>query len=82
LFQRSLFAAVYAILGAIITSHTRRNALVLFEATANYLCSQQGRTKRGLGLTPPLELNILQKIYYLRKEINFFAYFLLVSLST
>jgi len=33
----------------------------------------QGRTQGGvLGLTPPLELDILQKFYYLRKEINCF----------
>ena len=33
----------------------------------------QGRTQGGgLGLNPPLELDILQKIYYLRKEINCF----------
>jgi len=31
--------------------------------------SVQGRTQGGLGLglTPPLELDILQKLYYLRK---------------
>jgi len=27
----------------------------------------------GLGLNPPLELDILQKFYYLRKEINCFG---------
>jgi len=27
----------------------------------------QGRTQGGLGLTPPLELDILQKRYHLRK---------------
>jgi len=27
---------------------------------------------RGLGLKPPLELDILQKLYYLRKEIKRF----------
>jgi len=27
----------------------------------------QGRTQRGLGLTPPLELDILQKLHYLCK---------------
>jgi len=34
----------------------------------------QGRTQGGgiLGLTPPLELDILQKLYYLRKEIKCF----------
>jgi len=33
----------------------------------------QGLTQGGgLGLTPPLELDILQKLYYLRKEINCF----------
>ena len=33
----------------------------------------QGRMQgEGLGLTPPLELDILQKFYYLRKEINCF----------
>jgi len=34
---------------------------------------QQGRTQGGVGVNPPpLELDILQKIYYLRKEINCF----------
>jgi len=33
----------------------------------------QGRTQGGgLGLKPPLELDILQKLYYLRKEIKCF----------
>jgi len=33
----------------------------------------QGRTQGGVwGLNPPLELDILQKLYYLRKEINCF----------
>ena len=33
----------------------------------------QGRTQGGvLGLNPPIEHDILQKIYYLRKEINCF----------
>ena len=27
----------------------------------------QGRTQGGVGLTPPLELDILRKLYYLRK---------------
>jgi len=36
-------------------------------------CPHQGRTQGGvLGLKPPLELDILQKFYYLRKEINCF----------
>jgi len=30
------------------------------------------RKKGGLGLNPPLELDILQKLYYLRKEIKCF----------
>jgi len=30
------------------------------------------RKEGGLGLNPPLELDILQKLYYLRKEIKFF----------
>jgi len=34
--------------------------------------SSQGRTQGGVGVTPPLELDILQKLYYLRKEINCF----------
>ena len=32
----------------------------------------KGVRKGGLGLKPPLELDILQKMYYLRKEINCF----------
>jgi len=37
------------------------------------LHAAKGVRKGGvLGLTPPLELDILQKIYYLRKEINCF----------
>ena len=34
----------------------------------------QGRTQGlgGLGLNPPFELDILQKLYYLRKEIKCF----------
>jgi len=32
----------------------------------------QGRTQGGLGLTPPVELDIVQKNYHLRKEINCF----------
>jgi len=32
----------------------------------------QGRTQGGVGVTPPLELDILQKLYYLRKEIKCF----------
>ena len=36
----------------------------------------------GVGVNPPLELDILQKLYYLRKELSVFAYFLLVNLST
>ena len=36
-------------------------------------CYTQGRTQRGvLGLKPPLEVDILQKLYYLRKEIKCF----------
>ena len=31
----------------------------------------QGRTQ-GVGVNPPLELDILQKLYYLRKEIKCF----------
>ena len=39
----------------------------------NIVCLRQGRTQGGgLGLTPPLELDIFQKFYYLRKEINCF----------
>ena len=38
--------------------------------------------RKGLGLTPPLELDILQKLYYLRKEIKCFPILLLVNLST
>jgi len=34
--------------------------------------SVKGVRKGGLGLTPPLELDILQKLYYLRKEIKCF----------
>jgi len=34
--------------------------------------SSQERTQGGVGVTPPLELDILQKLYYLRKEINCF----------
>jgi len=30
--------------------------------------SAKGVRKGGLGLTPPLELDILQKLYHLRKE--------------
>jgi len=37
---------------------------------------------RGVGgLKAPLELDILQKLYYFLKEIDF-AYFLLVNMST
>ena len=44
---------------------------------------RQGRTQEGgLGLTPTLELDILQKFYYLRKEIDCFRLLLLVNLST
>jgi len=32
----------------------------------------QGRTQGGVGVNPPLELDILQKFYYLRQEINSF----------
>jgi len=36
--------------------------------------SNKGVRKGGeLGFKPPLELDILQKIYYLRKEINCFC---------
>ena len=30
---------------------------------------KQGSTQRGLGLKPPFELDILQNLYYLHKEI-------------
>jgi len=42
----------------------------------------KGVGKGGLGLKTPLELDILQKFYYLRKEINCFYIHLLVNLST
>jgi len=43
----------------------------------------QGRTQGGgLGVKHPVELDILQKLYYLRKEEQCFAYVLLVNLST
>jgi len=32
----------------------------------------KGVRKGGVGVKPPLELDILQKFYYLRKEINCF----------
>ena len=49
----------------------------------SYLASYARAYAGGLGLKPPLELDILQKLYYLRKEIKcLFAYFLLVNLST
>jgi len=37
---------------------------------------------RWVGVKPPLELDILQKFYYLPKGNYVFAYFLLVNLST
>jgi len=52
----------------------QQNVLPRSSSTKNllYLCDQ-GRTQGGvLGLTPPLELDILQKLYYLRKEIKCF----------
>jgi len=48
-----------------------------------HIVDSQGRTQGGfLGLNPPLELDILQKLYYLRKEINCFRIFFIVNLST
>ena len=32
----------------------------------------KGVRKGGVGVNPPLELDILQKLYYLRKEIDCF----------
>jgi len=54
------------------------------ELSSNYvfLVSQcihsiKGIRKGGVGVNPPLELDILQKLYYLRKEIKcVFAYFM------
>jgi len=34
----------------------------------------QGRTQGGLGLKPPLELDFLQKLYYLRKGDSLFSH--------
>jgi len=34
--------------------------------------ASKGVRKGGFGAKPPLELGILQKFYYLRKEINCF----------
>jgi len=34
--------------------------------------NENSSTKVGLGLKPPLELDILEKFYYLRKEIECF----------
>jgi len=51
--------------------------------TAIEVCSIPKGLRKGavLGLTP-VELDILQNVYYLRKELIVFAYFLLVKLST
>ena len=34
--------------------------------------NNKGVRKGGVGVNPPLELDILQKLYYLRKEIKCF----------
>jgi len=47
------------------------------------LWTAKGVRKGGFwGLNPPLELDILQKLYYLRKEIKCFRIFFIVNLST
>jgi len=42
-------------------------SVVDWAAGCKLVCTLQGRTQGRLGLKPPLELDILQKLYYLRK---------------
>jgi len=53
----------------------------------NWVCCRapilKGVRKRGdFGVKTPLEFDILQKLYYLRKEINCFRILFAVNLST
>jgi len=47
--------------------------MILLYMASQWTTAYKGvRKGGGLGLNPPLELDILQKLYYLRKEIKCF----------
>jgi len=61
---------------AVVQVYARRSTLM-------HICFTKGIHKGGggLGLTP-LEFDMLQKLYYLCKEIHYFCIDFLVNLST